>query len=59
VDGINWIRKDSEVGITVSTYGWDSDMICYPCVLDIKARRYVFYNGNHMGATGFGYAILE
>lgn len=58
-DGLHWTRKDDEVGITVSESGWDSEMICYPCVVDVKGQRYMFYNGNRHGATGFGYAILE
>jgi len=58
-DGINWIRKDNEVGIQPSDTGWDSEMICYPCVIDVKGRRYMFYNGNRHGSTGFGYAVLE
>jgi hypothetical protein len=58
-DGINWIRKDEEIGIKPSESGWDSEMICYPCVIDVKGRRYMFYNGNRHGSTGFGYAVLE
>ena len=58
-DGINWIRKDEEAGIDVSNTGWDSEMICYPYVFDHKGRRYMFYNGNHYGKSGFGLAVLE
>lgn len=58
-DGLDWIRKDEEVGIEKSAEGWDSEMICYPCVTDIKGKRYMFYNGNQHGSTGFGVAVLE
>jgi hypothetical protein len=58
-DGIKWIRKDKESGIDVSESGWDSEMICYPYVFDHKEKRYMFYNGNHYGSTGFGLAVLE
>lgn len=58
-DGLNWVRKDNETGIEASAQGWDSEMICFPCVIDAKGKRYMFYNGNRHGATGFGYAILE
>lgn len=58
-DGRSWIRKDDEVGIGASSAGWDSEMICYPCVADIDGQRYMFYNGNRHGSTGFGYAVLE
>lgn len=58
-DEIHWERKDDEVGIKMSKTGWDSEMICYPCVVDIKGKRYMFYNGNRHGESGFGYAVLE
>jgi hypothetical protein len=58
-DGINWIRLDEQVGIDVSDFGWDSEMIEYPYVFDHKNERYMLYNGNSYGKTGFGLAILE
>lgn len=58
-DGIHWLRKDGEAGITISEEGWDSEMVCYPCVVKVKGQLYMFYNGNGHGATGFGYAILQ
>jgi hypothetical protein len=58
-DGLKWTRKDDEAGIGVSDDGWDSAMICYPCVVDAGGRRYMFYNGNRHGSTGFGCAVLE
>lgn len=58
IDGKNWTRKDNEVGIDVSESGWDSEMICYPAVLKVKNKTYLFYNGNNNGETGFGYAEL-
>lgn len=59
VDGISWTRKDNEVGIDVSESGWDSEMICYPYVFDYEGGRYMLYNGNNYGKTGFGLAIME
>jgi predicted GH43/DUF377 family glycosyl hydrolase len=58
-DGVNWIRKDNEAGIDVSKEGWDSEMICFSAVVNINGRRYMFYNGNDFGKTGFGVAVLE
>lgn len=57
-DGIKWERKDNSVGIDVSKSGWDSDMICYPCVFEYKGKKYMLYNGNGYGETGTGLAIL-
>jgi hypothetical protein len=58
-DGLRWTRKDAEAGITRSDAGWDSEMICYPAVIDAGGRRLLFYNGNRHGASGFGVAVLE
>jgi hypothetical protein len=32
-------------------------MVCYSYVIDVGNRRYMFYNGNGHGATGFGVAL--
>jgi hypothetical protein len=56
-DGIVWTRKDAEAGIDVSPAGWDSEMIAYPYVLRYGDERFMFYNGNGFGRTGFGYAV--
>ena len=42
----------------VSASGWDSDMTCYPSIITVKEKTYMFYNGNNNGETGFGYAEL-
>jgi hypothetical protein len=58
-DGIVWKRNDSNCGINTSESGWDSEMIEYPFVFDHAGARYMLYNGNGYGETGFGLAILE
>jgi predicted GH43/DUF377 family glycosyl hydrolase len=57
-DGLRWTRRDEEVGIEVSSSGWDSSMHAYPAVVDYEGRTYMFYNGNDYGREGFGYAAL-
>lgn len=57
-DGINWIRKDNEIGIKLSNKGWDSKSISYGVPLMVQDKIYLFYNGNEMGKEGFGYAEL-
>ena len=59
IDGIHWNRIDSELGITLSESGWDSRHLCYPALLEVRGKIYMFYNGNDMGKEGFGYAELE
>jgi hypothetical protein len=58
-DGVNWVRKDSNLGITLSNSGWDSKTLCYPTLIAYKEKTYMFYNGNDMGKDGFGYAVLK
>jgi hypothetical protein len=58
-DGLQWTRKDDEVGIGCSTTGWDSEMICYAAIVPVKSRWIMFYNGNGYGRTGVGVAELE
>jgi hypothetical protein len=59
VDGRRFVRADTEVGIDVSPDGWDSRMLCFGYVIDTKWGRYMFYNGNNYGETGFGVARWE
>ena len=58
-DGRSWRRCDAEAGIEVSPSGWDSEMIEYPQVFDHEGGRYMAYNGNGYGASGFGLAVLD
>jgi hypothetical protein len=58
-DGISWTRLDSSAGVDVSPEGWDSEMIEYPHVIQHHAAKYMFYNGNKFGHSGFGYAQFE
>ena len=57
--GEEWELRLEEVGIDVSADGWDSEMIEYPFVFDHGGIRYMLYNGNGNGRTGFGIARLE
>jgi predicted GH43/DUF377 family glycosyl hydrolase len=58
-DGLSWTRRDEAAGITVSDSGWDAESVEYPCVFDMNGRRYMLYNGNNYGRTGFGLAVLD
>lgn len=58
-DGIGWKRCDDEFGMTLSTSGWDSRVICYPALIRQRDKLLMFYNGNEMGMDGFGVAEAE
>lgn len=57
-DGLSWTRMDDHAGIDVSPEGWDSEMIEYPHVVGHFDKKYMFYNGNKFGESGFGYAEM-
>lgn len=58
-DGAKWELDLKAAGIGVSSAGWDSEMIEYPFVFDHADQRYMLYNGNGYGKTGFGLAVLS
>ncbi|HEX6157397.1 MAG TPA: hypothetical protein VFZ54_15335, partial [Burkholderiales bacterium] len=58
-DGRSWRRADERAAIAVSASGWDSEALAYPWVFDHAGARYMLYNGNGYGRTGFGLAVLE
>jgi hypothetical protein len=55
-DGVDWTRRDDDLGLALSADGWDSRTICYPALLPLPGRLLMFYNGNDMGVDGFGVA---
>ncbi|MCC7086839.1 MAG: hypothetical protein IT427_17715 [Pirellulales bacterium] len=57
-DGLVWKRRDELVELPRGD-GWDASMNAYPAVFDLGERRYMLYNGNGFGATGFGFAELS
>ena len=58
-NGNKWSLDLGKSGIDISKEGWDSEMIEYPFVFDHKECRYMLYNGNGYGKSGFGLAVLE
>ena len=56
---LQWTLPLICVGVDVSKRGWDSEMVEYPFVFDHNGQRYMLYNGNGFGKTGFGLAILS
>lgn len=58
-DGVAWTRRDALAGIAPGGEEWDSESVEYPWVFDHEGSRYMLYNGNRYGLTGFGLAILD
>lgn len=57
--GMTWQRKDELIRWKDKPFGWDDLEQTYPCVFDHGGHRYMLYNGNGYGRSGFGLAILE
>lgn len=58
-DMINWTRNDELGGMYPTGTGWDSEMVCYPHVVVLSDKIYMFYCGNRYGEGGFGYAEIN
>lgn len=58
LDGQFWSRRDNSLDLNVSHSGWDSDQVCYPYIFKYRDKKYMLYNGNGYGKTGFGLAVL-
>jgi predicted GH43/DUF377 family glycosyl hydrolase len=56
-DGLRWTRRDDCAGISPSATGWDSEAQAYPWVFSHDGTRFLLYNGNAFGRTGFGLAV--
>lgn len=57
-DLCSWTRNDRAVGIERQPGAWDSEMMCYPQLIEIDGRWLMFYCGNKFGIGGFGIAEL-
>ena len=58
-DMLTWRRDDDLVDLSLSEEGWDSEMVNYPHVFQLDGTTYMMYQGNGMGRTGFGLAMLD
>jgi hypothetical protein len=56
--GKSWQRVDERVKMEGQPDPWERTEITYPCVFDLKGNRYMLYNGDGYGRTGFGLARL-
>lgn len=59
LNGIDWVIDLNNVGISLSSVGWDSEMQEYPFVFKHSGVHYMLYNGNSFGKSGFGLAVLS
>lgn len=54
----DYIIKGFPYDLQPSKSGWDSEMTCYPYLIEHEGKVFLFYNGNGFGATGIGFAVL-
>ena len=55
----DFVRRDHEIGMTVSSDGWDSESVEYSHVFHSGDHVWMVYNGNDFGRTGLGLARLD
>lgn len=58
-DGIKWNRNDEGFSLVGEKGDWESTMNCYPFYFETKTDKYMLYNGNGFGQSGFGILKLE
>lgn len=58
-DGRSWRRHEGAISWAGVPMSWDDVEQTYPCVFDHAGDRYMLYNGNGYGRSGFGLAILR
>ena len=51
-NGLDWIRKDSEIGIDISASKYDSDAVEYGAEISVGGKTWFLYNGNDFGRDG-------
>ena len=57
--GSTWERRDELFTMSGAAEAWEAQEVTYPCVFDFNENRYMLYNGNGYGRTGFGLARLD
>ena len=58
-DGRSWERDDEPPASASSESGWDSESDRISVCVRPRRKRYMLYNGNGYGKTGFGLAVLD
>ncbi len=59
-NGVDFERQQLEEIPKSKAPDWDSEMVCYPSkITTTSGYTYIFYNGNGMGMTGTGVAVLD
>ena len=59
IDGFKWDRLDDQIDLRSQSYCWDDIMQEYCSTYVFNGIRYLVYNGNEFGKTGFGYAVIN
>ena len=57
-NGINWKRLDNNIKINTSSK-YEINMREYPCIISVKNKKYILYNGDDYGKKGILLAELE
>ena len=57
VDGVHWERQDETIEVERSDF--DDRAQCYPMTFEYDGQRYLLWNGNDYGHTGFAIGVQD
>lgn len=57
-DGLDWTRRDAELGLEPTPGSFDADGMSYSAIIRAHGTTYCFYNGSDFGREGFAAARL-
>lgn len=58
VNGVEWSRKDDEMGLDITPGDFDGNAIMYSAVITVHEKTWCFYNGDNFGLDGIAVAEL-
>ena len=58
-DGVHFIPRDDLFEIVGERGKWETIMNAYPRVYTFRDKKYMLYNGNGFGTSGFGHAVCD
>lgn len=58
-NGFSWYKKSATKSIGKTRENWASKSVEYPCVFKALGKKWMLYNGNNYGKSGFGIAVND
>jgi len=59
LDGISWMRSSGGLDLFPTADTWESEMVCYPFVVESDQELLLYYSGNGFGQGGAGFTSID